>query len=69
MKSYNFYFRLSVPESDMAVTLTVIRDQGTFGDVSAFYYAQTLVNGATLNIDFEITPQVQYTTVLLVVIY
>lgn len=48
-----------VNESAINVTLTVVRGKGTFGNVSVFYYAQSLGDGARPGADFILKPQVR----------
>jgi len=47
-----------VDEITKNISLTVFRDQGTFGEVSVFYYAQSIVEGTTSGTDYKIAPQV-----------
>ncbi|XP_052793587.1 adhesion G-protein coupled receptor V1-like [Mya arenaria] len=39
------------------ITLNVERTRGTFGDVSVFFYAQSVVEGTNLGLDYKITPE------------
>ncbi|KAJ8304146.1 hypothetical protein KUTeg_017729 [Tegillarca granosa] len=48
---------VTVDEISKNITLAVFRDKGTFGNVSVFYYAQSISQGATPGVDFKITPQ------------
>jgi len=41
------------------ISLTVVRSRGTFGDVSVFFYAQSIVDGTNLGLDYRINPQVR----------
>ena len=45
-------------ETSRNISLTVLRSQGTFGEVSLFFYAQSIVNGTNLGLDYKITPKV-----------
>ena len=49
---------VSVDEVSRNISLTVVRDLGTFGDVSVFFYAQSTVEGTNLGLDYKISPQV-----------
>ncbi|KAL4228132.1 hypothetical protein ACF0H5_013567 [Mactra antiquata] len=48
---------VSVDEVSSNISLTVMRDRGTFGDVSVYFYAQSLVAGTNLGLDYRINPQ------------
>lgn len=54
-----FDFSVNVDEITKNISLSVVRTQGTFGNVSVFYYAQSIVEGTTQGQDFTITPQVE----------
>ncbi|XP_061172919.1 adhesion G-protein coupled receptor V1-like [Saccostrea echinata] len=48
---------VNVDEIRKNISLSVIRTQGTFGNVSVFYYARSIVEGTTQGLDYTITPQ------------
>jgi hypothetical protein len=52
-------FSVKVDEISKNISLSVIRTQGTFGNVSVFYYAQSIVEGTTQGLDYAVTPQVK----------
>ncbi|XP_060082724.1 adhesion G-protein coupled receptor V1-like [Ylistrum balloti] len=48
---------VTVDEITKNISLTVFRDKGTFGNVSVFYYAQSIVEGTTQGTDYRIVPK------------
>ncbi|KAK3601208.1 hypothetical protein CHS0354_004408 [Potamilus streckersoni] len=54
---------VSVDEISKNISLTVLRDMGTFGDVSIFFYAQSVVDGTNLGFDYRITPELDMDSV------
>ena len=49
--------RLHLEEETLNVTLIVVRNKGTFGEVSVFCFAQSLAYGATRGEDFDFNPR------------
>lgn len=60
MKSdiFALFFRLFIEEETLNLTLAILREQGTFGEVSVFCFAQSLVGGAIRGQDFNFEPRV-----------
>lgn len=42
----------------MNVSLAVVRDRGTFGQVSVYFYSQAITPGIQTGVDYKLTPQV-----------
>ncbi|XP_048257204.1 adhesion G-protein coupled receptor V1-like isoform X2 [Haliotis rufescens] len=47
----------SVQENNMNVSLAVVRDRGTFGQVSVYFYSQAITPGIQTGVDYKLTPQ------------
>ena len=56
---YMLCYSVLVDETSTNISLTIIRDRGTFGDVSVFFYAQSIVEGTNLGLDYIISPEVR----------
>ncbi|XP_069137444.1 adhesion G-protein coupled receptor V1-like isoform X2 [Argopecten irradians] len=57
IKFANDSVHVKVDEITKNISLNVFRDKGTFGDVSVFYYAQSIMEGTTQGTDYRIIPQ------------
>jgi hypothetical protein len=52
------FSRVSVDEVSRNISLTVSRERGTFGDVSVYFYVDSIVEGTNMGLDYKVTPQV-----------
>lgn len=56
----SIFCSVAVDEITKNITLTVLRDQGTFGEVTVFCYTQSITDGATQGIDYQFDPKVLF---------
>ena len=57
---HSIFDSVAVDEITKNITLTVLRDQGTFCEVTVFCYTQSMTDGATQGIDYQFDPKVSF---------